>query len=182
MNEPARTPIFFNAWLRTSSSPRSTLRADPSVLAANRLGQSALWQLGISGDRPIVLVRIAARDELPLTRELLAAQAYLRQKGLETDLVLLVEEPASDEGELSRRLPDLIRAAGSQERMNEPGGVFVRKAAQLIDDEKILLQAVARVVLIGDRGSLDHQLDRTDRRILLPAACRRAREPHHVGR
>ncbi len=127
------------------------------------MGQEALWRLGISGDRPIVLVRIAARDELPLARELLAAQACLRLKGLETDLVLLVEEPASDEGELSRRLSDLIRAAGCYEQTDQPGGVFVRKAAELVNDQKVLLQAAACIVLIGDRGSLADQLDRTDR-------------------
>src|SRR5262249_28720699 len=51
----------------------AALRADPSVLARNRLGQAGLWRFGISGDRPIVLVRIATADELPLARQLLAA-------------------------------------------------------------------------------------------------------------
>jgi cyclic beta-1,2-glucan synthetase len=155
----------------------STLRADASVLAGNCLGQDALSQLGISGDRPIVLVRIAARDELPLARELLDAQTYLRLKGLETDLVLLVEEPASDEGELFQRLPDVIRAAGSQERIDQPGGVFVRKAVELNEEERVLLQAAARVVLIGDRGSLADQLDLTDRRIPLLVPLTASREP-----
>ena len=34
-------------------------RANPSLLLKNRRGQSGLWGQGISGDRPIVLVRIA---------------------------------------------------------------------------------------------------------------------------
>jgi cyclic beta-1,2-glucan synthetase len=155
----------------------STLRAEPSVLARNRLGSEALSQLGISGDRPIVLVRIAARDELPLARELLAAQTYLRHKGLESDLVLLVDEPANDETELFGRLADLIRAAGSQERIDQPGGVFVRKTSELSEDESVLLQAAAHVVLIGDLGLLADQLDRIDRRIpnVVPLAISRER-------
>jgi cyclic beta-1,2-glucan synthetase len=52
--------------------------------------------------------------------------------------------------------------------MNQPGGVFVRTAAELTEDEKVLLQAAARVVLIGERGSLADQLDRTDRRTPVP--------------
>ena len=141
----------------------AALRADPAVLARNRLGQEALWQWGISGDRPIILVRIAARDELPLARELLAAQACLRLKGLETDLVLLGESARGD-AELSRRLSDSIRAAVSAERTDHGGGVFVRNAAELTDDQQFLLQAAAHAVFIGDRGSLADQLDRIDQR------------------
>ena len=43
----------------------STLRADRAVIAGNRLGQEALWQLGISGDRPIVLVRVEGGTNSP---------------------------------------------------------------------------------------------------------------------
>ena len=70
----------------------------------NRLGQPELWRFGISGDRPIVLARIAASGELPLVRQLLAAHAYLRLRGLEFDLVLLDEEPGSYLDELNRQI------------------------------------------------------------------------------
>ena len=59
----------------------SALRADRSVLAANRLGQEGLWRFGISGDRPIVLARFQNADQLRLAQDLIAAQAYLRTGG-----------------------------------------------------------------------------------------------------
>ena len=130
----------------------------------------ALWRHGISGDRPIVLVRVAGADELPLARQLLAAHAYLRLKGLEFDLVLLDEEPASYLDELNRSLSDLIRVRDAQGLTDQPGGVFVRTAAHIPDEDKVLLQAAARVVLVGDRGPLASQLDRIERPPPLPAA------------
>src|SRR5262249_23119633 len=154
----------------------SALRADAALLAGNRLGQKALLALGISGARAIILARIAAREELPLARELLAAQSFLRLKGLETDVVFLLEEPPGEAGEQSRRLMDLIRAAGLHERIDEPGGVFVRKAAELSDEEAVLLLAAARVILRGDRGSLGDQLDLTERRSVLPLPITVSRE------
>ena len=42
--------------------------------------------------------------------------------------------------------------------MDKPGGVFVRKAAQMPEDDQILLQSAARVVLMGGEGSLSVQL------------------------
>ena len=153
------------------------LRAEPAVLAGNQLGQPGLWRFGISGDRPIVLARIATADQIPLARQLLAAHAYLRLRGLEFDLVLLDEESGSYLDELNRQLLETVRSAGSLERVDQPGGVFVRKASQMSEDERMLLQAAARVVLVGDRGSLASQLDRTERYAPLPARLVATREP-----
>ncbi len=51
----------------------SALRAPAPLLAANRQGQPALWRYGISGDLPIILVRIAEGSEMPLVRQVLTA-------------------------------------------------------------------------------------------------------------
>ena len=155
----------------------SALRAQPSILAANRQPLSALWRMGISGDYPIVLVRIAETGELDLARQLLDAHAFLRLRGLEFDLVLLNEEPSSYLHELHHAMNELVRG---QERLDRPGGVFVKKAAHASDDDKALLLAMARVVLVGDRGPLSPQLDRIERASLMPAPLIPLREPSRV--
>ena len=66
-----------------------SLRADPDTIAANRLGQSGLWQFGISGDLPILLVRVVGNDDVSLVRQVLQAQEYWRLKGLSADVVIL---------------------------------------------------------------------------------------------
>ena len=156
----------------------SALRADRQILASNRLGQEGLWPFGISGDRPIVLVRFGSTDEIHLARELIAAQTYLRTKGLLLDLVLLNDQPSGHEEELSRQLMSIVRADGGSERIGQPGGIFVLKSAELPEDGKILIQAAARVVLVGDRGSLASQLDRTELRHPLPGPL--STSPEHV--
>jgi cyclic beta-1,2-glucan synthetase len=147
------------------------------VLLRDRLGQH---------DRPVArdaeppqlgLARIVGSGELPLVRQLLAAHAYLRPRGLEFDLVLLDEEAGSYLDELNRQLLDTVRAAGSVERLDQPGGIFVRRASQMSEDEHLLLEAAARVVLVGERGSLASQLDRTERYSPLPGRLVPTREP-----
>ena len=61
----------------------SSLRASPEVLARNTLGQDGLWAHGISGDLPILLVRVVEEDDVPLVRQVLQAQEYWRLKGLQ---------------------------------------------------------------------------------------------------
>src|SRR5205823_6275781 len=92
----------------------SSLRASRATLLANRQGQPGLWRYGISGDNPIVLVRIAEIEELPLVRQLLAAHSYWRLKGLEVDLVLFNEQQTGYFEELHHQLENLVR--GSDDR------------------------------------------------------------------
>ncbi len=90
---------------------------------------------------------------------------------------MLDEEPGSYLDELNRQLLDAVRAAGAADLVDKPGGVFVRRVSQMTEDERILLQAAARVVLIGDRGPLASQLDRTERHPPPPPRFAPTREP-----
>ncbi|HTU17645.1 MAG TPA: glucoamylase family protein, partial [Gemmataceae bacterium] len=135
------------------------LRANPDVLAANRQGQSGLWRYGISGDNPILLVRAGSPDDLPLVRHLLMAHSYFRMKSFTVDLVILSEQPASYAEELFQLIQEAVRSSHSHGLMDKPGGVFVRKAAQMPEEDQVLLQAAARAVLVGRQGSLSMQLD-----------------------
>ena len=64
------------------------LRADPVILGRNLEGQSGLWGYRISGDLPIVLLRIADAANIELVRQLVQAHAYWRLQGLAVDLVI----------------------------------------------------------------------------------------------
>src|SRR5204862_4398785 len=67
--------------------PSAASRAGGTVLMANKQGHAGLWRMGISGDWPITLVRVASADDLVLVHQLLAAHDFWRRKGLITDLV-----------------------------------------------------------------------------------------------
>jgi cyclic beta-1,2-glucan synthetase len=140
----------------------TALRAHSPVLATNRQGQAALARYGIAGDRPILLARIAEGAELSLVSQLLAAREFLRLKGLEFDLVLLVQEESGNTEDLRQQIFNLIRDAGSSDLLNRPGGVFVLPREGIPEDDVLLLEAASRVLLDGARGSLSGQLDRIE--------------------
>src|SRR5262249_53707218 len=146
----------------TSSALRQT-----DAVAANRLGQRGLWPHAVSGDLPIVLVRVAALDDEPLVRQLVQWHAYTRSRGLNLDLVVLDERPG-DAGD--RLKADLQRGAAGQ-FLGKPGGVFVLAAEKVSADDRVLFSAAARAVLGGGQGSLADQVGRR------PAAATPARPP-----
>jgi cyclic beta-1,2-glucan synthetase len=45
-------------------------RANHGVLLNNRRGQNGLWSYGISGDSPIVLLRISDTEKIEIVRQL----------------------------------------------------------------------------------------------------------------
>ena len=137
--------------------PHKMLRAEPETLASNQKGQSGLWPYAISGDYPILLVRIASEGELPLVRELLQAHAYWRARRIKIDLVILNTKDTGYAQELSDRINQLLSKMESDAWVNRRGGIFLLRGDQLDRDTKVVLETAARVVLDGKEGSLaDH--------------------------
>lgn len=78
--------------------PFGAYRAPSSILRRNRKGQSVLWRYAISGDFPIVLLRVGDTDNLHLVRDLLRAHGYWRMRGLRADLVIWNEDASGYPG------------------------------------------------------------------------------------
>jgi cyclic beta-1,2-glucan synthetase len=129
-------------------------------LARNTLGQSNLWGYGISGDIPIVLVRLTEAASMPLVRQLLHAQEYWRVKGLRADVVILNEHPMEYLDETQDALTSVLQEPRWASWHNVQGGMFLLRADGMPEADRHLLSAVARVVLRGDLGGLAPQLDR----------------------
>ncbi|MDZ7581725.1 MAG: glucoamylase family protein [Deltaproteobacteria bacterium] len=136
----------------------ATLRADPSVLKKNRRGQSGLWGYAISGDLPIVLLQIEHPANIDLVRQLVQAHAYWCLKGLAVDLVIWNEDHAGYRQLLHDRIMGLIAAGTGMGLTDRPGGIFVRPADQISEEDRILIQAVARAIITDSRGSLADQI------------------------
>ena len=145
-------------------------RASPSVIARNELGQSGLWRFGISGDLPIVLVRVGDVNRIDLVRQALQAHAYWRIKGLAADLVILNEDFSGYRAMLQDEIIGLINAGPEAAVIDRPGGVFVRRAEELSEQDRVLFQTVARVVLVGSVETIAEQVQRRAPSERLPGA------------
>jgi len=136
------------------------LRVDPAVIVRNRRGQSGLWGYAISGDLPIVLLRISDSANINLVRQLVQAHSYWRAKGMAVDLVIWNEDLAGYRQELQEQIIALTAVGIEAHMLDRPGGIFLRRAEQISDDDRVLLQAVARVVLSDTWGTLAEQIGR----------------------
>ncbi|MGE3973535.1 MAG: glucoamylase family protein [Bdellovibrionales bacterium] len=148
----------------------SSLRAPSETLNKNTKDVTGLWAHGISGDHPIILVRIDDLEDRNLVRQLLKAQIYFASKAFIADLVILNERGSSYSQELQTTLENMAIAAHVPSGLAYTAGkVFVIRGDFISEADHVLLASEARAILSARNGSLSDQVKRT-RMQFLPAA------------
>jgi cyclic beta-1,2-glucan synthetase len=138
--------------------PLPQLRPEPAMLAKNELGQSGLWPFGISGDHPILLVKVNRKEEVEHLLDLLLAHNYWRKMGILIDLVIINTKDAGYTHDLNDRIHQAINIMEGQNRLNQQGGIFVLTAS-LIETKFInLLITAANVLLDLKTGNIEQCL------------------------
>ena len=146
------------------------LYSDPSMrpraefLKLSSLNVTSLWKFAISGDNPLILLRIEEFEDRGIVRQLLRAHEYLRLKLLAVDLIILNEKEPSYIQELQNTLEGMVRSSlANSQNPQARGAVFVLRADQMSIEEQQLLQTAARVVVNAREGSLTEQIMRMRR-------------------
>jgi cyclic beta-1,2-glucan synthetase len=139
------------------------LRAAPEVVAEGLGRQSLLWPAAISGDHPVVLLKVSGPEDFEPAATAVRIHDYLRARGLVFDLVILNEEPASYVQDFQQELERLCSSA--RLRQLSDGGtdhIFVLRADRLAPETARTLVACARVLLNARNGTIFHQLERAE--------------------
>jgi len=139
----------------------SRYRASRGTLLRGAGPQSGLWGQAVSGDLPIVLLRIDDLADIAQVYQLLRAHEYWHIKRLAVDLVILNEHPSSYVQDLQTAIETAVRSSQSRPHFGQlpaQGVVHVLRADLMGADTRDLLCAVARVVLLARRGPIEVQM------------------------
>jgi cellobiose phosphorylase len=120
-----------------------------------------LWSYAVSGDLPIVLLKIKDIDNVNLVRQMVQAHAYWRLKGLAVDLVIWNEDQAGYRQVLHDQIVGMIAAGIEAHVIDRPGGIFIRPGDQIPLEDRILFESVARAIITDSKGSLMEQVSNT---------------------
>ena len=125
----------------------------------NSKGQTALWAYGVSGDLPIVVLRIGNMGHMETVKQMLTAHEYFRLKCLWMDLILLNEFGSSYEQPVQERLQELVAVSHARDLSGKPGGVYILQSTNIAQDDLNLIFAAARLVLNAEKGCIADQLN-----------------------
>ena len=161
--------------------PDASMRPPSDAIQRGGGTQAALWAHGISGDVPLVLLRIDDLEDIAIVRQLLQAHEYWRMKQLAVDLLILNERASSYVQDLQIALETVVRMSQSRPSLgaNSPdgtkGSVFVLRTDLIPAATRALLSSVARAVFVAQRGSLADQLERGAKSVAVPPIALRGR-------
>ena len=134
--------------------------ANGTEVSVDLCDRRVLWHLGISGDRPLLLVWAAAIEGLGLLRVMVQALRLWAWGSIACDLVVVNSEPASYDMGLQREINGLrerfLSDTGAQAGAAQ-AQLHVLRAPDLSPDELSTLRSVARLQLHADgRPFLHH--------------------------
>ena len=132
--------------------PSRLLRGPVDVLKQNVLGQKSFWKYGISGDHPIILVKIYNEKDLPTVKEMVSCYEYFNKNGIDSDLVILTDESSGYHSNLSNRIRDIL----ADVKVFYPGsvnkGIHILSTSEVEKDFVTLVTSVARIVIDSKSG------------------------------
>lgn len=132
------------------------LRADPAILVKNHRDQSCLWSYSISGDLPIVLLKIEEHTDIKIAKQMMQAHIFWRLKGLFVDLLIWNDSHDTYRQTLQTQITDLLGNQNSEKSEEKLGRIFIRGYEQMSNEDRILFQSVARIVITSGESLSSH--------------------------
>ena len=115
-----------------------------------------LWKYGISGDLPILLVKIKDISDIYVVKDCIKAYEYFRVKNIKIDLVILNEEKKTYENYVYEEIVNSILDSNLAYMQNQKGGIFV--LSNLEKNSKQVIEYRANLLMNAHLGNITRQL------------------------
>ncbi|PXW68061.1 cyclic beta-1,2-glucan synthetase [Loktanella sp. PT4BL] len=136
-----------------------TYRTAPPTDAGEWHGQPDLWRFGISGDYPILLLKLSDSDTAPLLDILVRGHRLWYNAGLYVDLVILRDAATSYEEPLREKVLSVISDTQATGMLGMRGGIHLLAGDQMSAQLRRGLEASAAVMLLDENKTLRQILD-----------------------
>ncbi len=126
------------------------------LISKNQKSQSDIWKYGISGDLPIILIKIKKINDVYVVRELIDAVRYFRLKNIFVDLVIIDEE--KDEKYIYENILRYIELKNISYLIGTNAGIHIILKEKISQEEEYLFYDMADIILNAERGFIKDQL------------------------
>ena len=139
--------------------PHSKLRVVPAHVGASSQCQQSLWHFGISGDLPMLVIKIDHEEVSGLLEYMIRAQRLWHRNGLKMDLVVMRRGFSGYEDPLREKILTLLRSSSSTGFLGRSGGIHLLASDHMDPQARLNVEASAHVVLCDDGIDLQSKLD-----------------------
>lgn len=135
---------FLNALTHIIYGGNATGERERCILE-NTLSYKEIWKNGISGDLPVITLKISAEEDIPVLEEMIRAHAYWRHKDIYTDLVIICNEPVGYTSPLAETVNKKIGSGKN--------GIYLI-TGELSDKDKEFFCAISKIYVDAAKGGL----------------------------
>lgn len=121
--------------------------------------QSELWKYGISGDLPIILVKVKDLNDSDVIKQILKAYEFFRIKNIEVELVLIDEEKHSYENYVREEMENIVLNSHLAYLKNVRGGIFQLNKNEIDKKDMELLEFISTVIIDSNKGSIKNAIN-----------------------
>ncbi|MHB8963881.1 MAG: GH36-type glycosyl hydrolase domain-containing protein, partial [Saccharofermentanales bacterium] len=132
--------------------PSNLFRTSEDVIKRNKSNQTGLWRFGISGDHPVILLRISDLEDIRAAKDVITAYEFFKKNLIDVDLVLLNEQVASYTNDLTGMLLDLTSNLRMYEEDPQKRSLFILQSYLMTPVEIDLLLTASRLVINAKTG------------------------------
>lgn len=115
----------------------------------------SLWKHGISGDNPIVVVKIKSIEDIYVIEEIISAFEYYRAKKIFIDLVILNEEIDVYERFVRDSINEVILNKQLEYLKNINAGIFVLNKDEILKEDLEAIEFKAKIIIDAKTGGLE---------------------------
>lgn len=118
----------------------------------------SLWKYGISGDIPILLVKIKNAQDIVMLEEILGAYEYYRAKKVFIDLVIIDEEIDVYEKFVEQCINEIISNKQLEYLKNVNSGIFILEKPNILKEDLEVIEFKASLCIDASISGLDNFL------------------------
>ena len=132
-------------------------------LSNKTYSQKDFWKYGISGDLPIILVKVSEENDVYTVKEILKAYEYFMTKKIDVDLIIIDEEINVYEKYVKNEIEREIYNLGINYLLNNR--IFILNKKEIKDTD--LFEFRANIILDTHLGNLENIINETEEEYLV---------------
>ncbi len=117
--------------------------------------RSSLWKYGISGDIPVLTLRVRQSEQVLKIGRILRAHRLLNYCSVASDLVIIYDETEQYLAPIADGIKRMIQIYSTAELMGQSGGIHLIAASKLQENEESFFESVAHYFWDGEDKALN---------------------------
>lgn len=132
--------------------PSNFFRTSGDIIKRNSKNQTGLWRFGISGDYPILLLRINNVEDIRAAKDVVMAYEFCKKNLIKVDLVMLNEQEYGYTDEVNSLLMGITSNLRMYDENPQKRSLFILQSHMMSIAEQDLLFIASRLVINAKTG------------------------------